>query len=62
VTDALAVKINIGLGVDGYAVDGLGGHGQNRSGLTVRADRRKTRPEGRINQQAAILGHPATER
>ena len=27
VADAFAVKVNIGLGVDGDAVDGLGGHG-----------------------------------
>jgi hypothetical protein len=27
VADAFAIKVNIGLGVDGDAVDGLGGHG-----------------------------------
>jgi hypothetical protein len=35
VADAFAVKVNIGLGVDGDAVDGLGGHGWGFKGAEL---------------------------
>jgi hypothetical protein len=63
VADAFAVKVNIGLGVDGHAVDGLGGHG----GCFKRAGQSRINGKGRlwtpltvnrINILGALVGGP----
>jgi hypothetical protein len=58
VADAFAVKVNIGLGVDGDAVDGLGGHGwccQGWAGRVRPAKKRDHQP--RPYFKPLILGH-----